>query len=260
MTRDTAKQEQGAADEWCVTVAEQIQEIVQRKHGITLGSIMLAQCIRAAHAAAHCAADQQSGVIMPEKCVRMKLDDLIAELEKARKVASGNTCVSFERLCWGSVSLWYQTHHENAQTAKRHPNALSEYILEKCGKVCTGDDFITQVMEYVERLDAPRAAEQGRERVGNGLDRAEMDRRELYDRARIDTTARPASPEADEGKNDEAAALKVDRLKSAVRGIMDSFEAHIALRDQKPESEWDEYDEMMIPKWRALDAALKECE
>lgn len=35
-----------------------------------------------------------------------------------------------------------------------------------------------------------------------------------------------------------------------------SYEAHMAR--EKPEEQWDEYDTMIIPLWRALDAALDE--
>lgn len=49
----------------------------------------------------------------------------------------------------------------------------------------------------------------------------------------------------------------VRRLVEAAHGVMDSYEAHVAIRDPKPEDQWDEYDTMVIPQWRALVAALE---
>lgn len=57
-----------------------------------------------------------------------------------------------------------------------------------------------------------------------------------------------------------------DALRDAAEEVMKSYEAYVALGQEpgpgtvgappKPEAEWDEYDYMMIPKWRALRAAL----
>lgn len=57
-----------------------------------------------------------------------------------------------------------------------------------------------------------------------------------------------------------------DALRVAALEVMKSYEAYVALGSEpgpdttgappKPEDEWDEYDYMMIPRWRALKAAL----
>ena len=46
-------------------------------------------------------------------------------------------------------------------------------------------------------------------------------------------------------------------LLEALKGVLDSYEAYLAINESKPESHWDEYDYMMIPKWRAAQAAIK---
>lgn len=51
------------------------------------------------------------------------------------------------------------------------------------------------------------------------------------------------------------AASGREELLEALEGVMGSIEAYEA--GGKPEIEWDEYDHMMIPKWRAAFAAIK---
>jgi len=50
---------------------------------------------------------------------------------------------------------------------------------------------------------------------------------------------------------------RVEELVKAVTGVMSSIEAHMYLRDPKPDDQFDEYDYMMKPLWVALDAALR---
>jgi hypothetical protein len=46
-------------------------------------------------------------------------------------------------------------------------------------------------------------------------------------------------------------------LYAAAVDVLDSFEAYMLVGEKaKPEDEWDEYDTMMAPKWRALKAAI----
>jgi hypothetical protein len=42
---------------------------------------------------------------------------------------------------------------------------------------------------------------------------------------------------------------------SILRGVLDSIEAYIAIH--KPEEEWDEYDYMMLPRWKAAHALME---
>ena len=44
-------------------------------------------------------------------------------------------------------------------------------------------------------------------------------------------------------------------LLAALRGLLDSFEAYSALN--KPENEWDEYDYMMFPRWKAAKSLVE---
>lgn len=44
-------------------------------------------------------------------------------------------------------------------------------------------------------------------------------------------------------------------LLEIITGLLDSFEAYIALN--KPENEWDEYDYMMLPRWKAAHALVE---
>jgi hypothetical protein len=44
-------------------------------------------------------------------------------------------------------------------------------------------------------------------------------------------------------------------LLSVLRGVLDSIEAYIAIH--KPEEEWDEYDYMMLPRWKAAHALME---
>lgn len=46
----------------------------------------------------------------------------------------------------------------------------------------------------------------------------------------------------------------------AGRDVMQSYEAFCAVTDPRPEEEWDEYDYMMMPAWRAFAAALPAAE
>lgn len=46
-------------------------------------------------------------------------------------------------------------------------------------------------------------------------------------------------------------------LYAAALEVMQSFEAYVLVGDKaKPEDQWDEYDHMMAPAWRALKAAI----
>jgi len=49
-----------------------------------------------------------------------------------------------------------------------------------------------------------------------------------------------------------------DALIEAARGVLDSYEAYVL--KSKPQDEFDEYDEWMAPRWRALRDALAEVE
>jgi Na+-transporting NADH:ubiquinone oxidoreductase subunit NqrF len=46
-------------------------------------------------------------------------------------------------------------------------------------------------------------------------------------------------------------------LLEALKSILDSYEAHLALSESKPEDQWDEYDSEFVPKWRAARSAIK---
>lgn len=46
-------------------------------------------------------------------------------------------------------------------------------------------------------------------------------------------------------------------LLEALEGLMDCYDAHHAIHNEKPESDWDEYDYMMIPRWRAALRLIK---
>ena len=85
----------------------------------------------------------------PLNTERWTLDELLDELIKAKAVASGRTCVSFENLCWGSSSLWHQTHRENFRKIDRKPEELSRFVLNEFGGV--QDDFAKQVLEILQR-------------------------------------------------------------------------------------------------------------
>jgi len=80
----------------------------------------------------------------------MKLDDLLAEMEKWKAVASGQTCVSFVRICYGASSLWHQSHMKNFRKIDRKPRALSEWVLEHAGTLAT--KFPDQVLEILKKL------------------------------------------------------------------------------------------------------------
>lgn len=84
-----------------------------------------------------------------------RLDELIAELEKWRSVTSGQTCVSFENLCYGASSLWHQTHRENYRAVDRRPKVLSQWMLEN--ERCVKKDFPAQVLEVLTRFHAELA-------------------------------------------------------------------------------------------------------
>jgi len=61
------------------------------------------------------------------------------------------------------------------------------------------------------------------------------------------------SPEEMDGNMALIAAAP--ELLSALRGLLDSIEAYIAIH--KPEEEWDEYDYMMLPRWKAAHALME---
>lgn len=86
----------------------------------------------------------------PLNAERLTLDELLVELNKWKKIASGRTCVSFECLCFGASSLWHQTHRENFRAVDRQPEALSRWILQNEGSVAA--DFPKQVLEVLKRL------------------------------------------------------------------------------------------------------------
>lgn len=89
----------------------------------------------------------------PLNTERWTLDELLTELEKWKRVASGRTCVSFENLCYGASSLWHQSHRENFRKVDRKPEALSRWILQHCGSV--RQDFPEQVLEVLTQLKKP---------------------------------------------------------------------------------------------------------
>ncbi len=97
--------------------------------------------------------DAQGGPVSSE---RMTLNELIEELEKWKKIASGKTCVSFENLCYGASSLWHQTHRDNFRKIDRKPEALSRWILSHDG--CVKDDFPAQVLSILEKFQVERDA------------------------------------------------------------------------------------------------------
>lgn len=114
-------------------------------------------CVAKAREYAAIAKSTPMGVIEPKHCTSMTLDELLERLEKVKKVASGKTCVSFETMVWGACSLWHQDHHRNAEAAKKHPNVLSEFILEKTGRLCRDNAFLQQVVDYCELMTKTRS-------------------------------------------------------------------------------------------------------
>ena len=97
---------------------------------------------------------------------RMTLDELLAELNKWKEVASGKTCVSFECLCYGASSLWHQTHRENFRKVDCKPEALSKWVLDHAGVV--RQDFPAQVLELLVRLQAENDRLTANVRMENG--------------------------------------------------------------------------------------------
>jgi hypothetical protein len=93
----------------------------------------------------------------PISSERWTLDELIAELERWRSIASGKTCVSFVNLCFGSSSLWHQTHRENFRKIDNKPEALSRWVLEHERSV--RNDFPAQVLDILQRLKAEQSKE-----------------------------------------------------------------------------------------------------
>jgi hypothetical protein len=91
----------------------------------------------------------QGGPISNEYCT---LDQLLDEMLAWKRVAGGNTCVSFENLCYGSASLWHQTHRENFRKVDQKPEALSRWVLTHEQSV--NDDFPAQVLEILQRQQA----------------------------------------------------------------------------------------------------------
>lgn len=81
-----------------------------------------------------------------------RLDELIAQLEKWKRVASGQTCVSFECLCYGASSLWHKTHRENFRKIDRKPEELSRWVLDNANGVY--DDFPKQVLGILQNQKA----------------------------------------------------------------------------------------------------------
>ncbi len=92
----------------------------------------------------------------PLNAERLTLDELLTELEKWKSVAGGNTCVSFECLCFGASSLWHQTHRENFRKIDRKPELLSRWIKEHCGSV--NEDFPKQVLDVLCELKTANEA------------------------------------------------------------------------------------------------------
>lgn len=52
----------------------------------------------------------------------------------------------------------------------------------------------------------------------------------------------------------DSARRRIEELTEAATDVLKSIENYTS--ENKPESEWDEYDYMMIPKWKRLRAAL----
>jgi hypothetical protein len=90
----------------------------------------------------------------PLNAERWTLDELLAQLEQWKGVASGQTCVSFANLCYGASSLWHQTHRENFRRIDRQPEALSRWVLEFDGSI--KEDFPAQVLALLERFFTER--------------------------------------------------------------------------------------------------------
>ena len=53
------------------------------------------------------------------------------------------------------------------------------------------------------------------------------------------------------------AASGRDELLKALEGLMDCQEAEYAIHSEKSDNDWDEYDYMMIPRWRAALRLIK---
>ena len=86
----------------------------------------------------------------PLNADRWTLDELLTVLEKWKTIASGDTCVSFEKLCYGASSLWHQTHRDNFRAVDRKPDELSRWVLEYAKVV--REDFPEQVLEILVDL------------------------------------------------------------------------------------------------------------
>lgn len=104
-----------------------------------------------------------------------RLDELIAQLEKWRKVASGRTCVSFETLCFGASSLWHQTHRQNYRKVEERPDVLSKWVLEH--ENVLNADFPKQVLDLLTKLDADNKAM--RDEIGRLREDAERTQKAL---------------------------------------------------------------------------------
>lgn len=55
---------------------------------------------------------------------------------------------------------------------------------------------------------------------------------------------------------DSVESVNTDLLE-ALEGLMDCLEAEYAIHSDKPDFDWDEYDYMMIPRWRAALRLIK---
>lgn len=54
----------------------------------------------------------------------------------------------------------------------------------------------------------------------------------------------------------DAKDAEIERLREALAGALKSFEAYHYRHEPKPVDQWDEYDHMMAPLWKAAWAAL----
>lgn len=67
-------------------------------------------------------------------------------------------------------------------------------------------------------------------------------------------------PKYEERKANARLIAAAPELLEALKGVMNSIDAYVALNENKPESEWDEYDYMMIPKWKFAKQVLAKAE
>lgn len=108
--------------------------------------------LAAAYLALHREDDGEQSQGGPISAEFWRLDELIAQLEKWKRVASGQTCVSFECLCYGASSLWHKTHRDNFRKIDRKPEELSRWVLDNANGVY--DDFPKQVLGILQNQKA----------------------------------------------------------------------------------------------------------